>query len=217
MKIKPIFFFIFSLCNVYAAAQDEKTAQKWSYQPNFMVGVDILNAGISFFSDRKVYQGFISSRITDKWLGMIDAGFERNIYRKNGYNAEAIGPFLKLGGSYFVVEDPENENNGFYLGGKAAASFYGQEYSAVPVRGYAGSNSYVNFPKSTQSSYWVEGTIGGRVELFSSNFFIDMNVQPRYLIASTKQEDLTPMIVPGFGKSSTKFNIGFMWNVAYRF
>jgi hypothetical protein len=25
------------------------------------------------------------------------------------------------------------------------------------------------------------------------------------------------MIVPGFGKSSTKFNVGFSWNLAYQF
>jgi len=25
------------------------------------------------------------------------------------------------------------------------------------------------------------------------------------------------MIVPGFGKSSAKFNMGFSWNIAYKF
>ena len=28
---------------------------------------------------------------------------------------------------------------------------------------------------------------------------------------------MKPMIVPGFGKSSTKFNVGFSWNLAYQF
>ena len=217
MRIKPIYFCFFSLLPFLSFAQDTPDSVRWKYQPNFMVGVDVLNAGISFFSDRKLYQGFVSSRIRKKLLATADAGYEKNIYRKNGYDAEAKGPFVKLGAAYVIVEDPENTENGFYLGGKLAGSFYRQQYDAVPVRGYAGSNSSVSFPARNESSYWIEGSLGGRVELFHSNFFIDMNVQPRYLIASTKQEELQPMIVPGFGKSSTKFGIGFMWNIAYLF
>jgi hypothetical protein len=44
-----------------------------------------------------------------------------------------------------------------------------------------------------------------------------VNAQPRFLFYSTKQEEMKPMIVPGFGKSSTKFNVGFSWNLAYQF
>jgi hypothetical protein len=200
-------------------AQEEKEAkkEKWKYEPNFMVGFDVLNTGVSFFSDRKLYQGFISSKITNNIHGVIEAGFESNIYNKNSYDAKANGPFLKLGAFYMLAKDPQNEFNGFYAGGKIAGSFYTQEYMAVPVRGFGGSSSSIAFPSSTQSSYWMEGTIGGRVQLFESNFYIDVNLQPRYLVFTTKQDDIQPMIVPGFGKSSSKFGMGFAWNVAYKF
>jgi hypothetical protein len=80
---------------------------------------------------------------------------------------------------------------------------------AIPVRGYGGSSSSVAFPSSTQSSYWIEGSLGGRVQLFESNFYIDVNLQPKYLVYTTKQDDIQPMIVPGFGRSSGKFAMGF--------
>lgn len=182
-----------------------------------MIGFDALNTGVSFFSDRKLYQGFVSSRIKGNTHGIIEAGFEKNIYQKNGYDAKVNGPFVKLGAFYMLAEDAENEFNGFYAGGKLAGSFYNQEYMSVPVRGFGGSNSSVSFPSSSQSSYWIEGTIGGRVQLFESNFYIDINLQPKYLIYTTKQEDIQPMIVPGFGRSSSKFNMGFAWNIAYKF
>ncbi|WP_089998359.1 DUF6048 family protein [Chryseobacterium taichungense] len=219
MKTRLIFTFFFSIIGVLNYAQETKQTEKekWKYKPNFMVGVDVLNTGVSFFSDRKLYQGFISSKIKDNIHGIIEAGFESNIYQKNNYDVKANGPFLKLGVFYMLAKDPENEFNGFYAGGKAAGSFYTQEYMAVPVRGYGGSSSSVSFPSSTQSSYWLEGTIGGRVQLFESNFFIDVNLQPRYLLFTTKQDDIQPMIVPGFGKSSSKFNMGFAWNLAYKF
>jgi hypothetical protein len=219
MKTKLIFTFFFSLIGLLSFAQEEKETkkEKWKYEPNFMVGFDVLNTGVSFFSDRMLYQGFISSKIKNNIHGIIEAGFESNIYNKNSYDAKVNGPFLKLGAFYMLAKDPENEFNGFYGGGKIAGSFYTQEYMAVPVRGYGGSSSSVAFPSSTQSSYWLEGTIGGRVQLFESNFYIDVNLQPRYLVFTTKQDDIQPMIVPGFGKSSSKFGMGFAWNIAYKF
>jgi hypothetical protein len=219
MKTRLIFTFFFSLIGILGFGQKtkEQKKEKWKYEPNFMVGGDVLNAGVAFFSDRKLYQGFISSKIKDNIHAIVEAGFESNIYQKNSYDAKADGPFLKIGVFYMLAKDPENEFNGFYAGGKAGGSFYTQEYIAVPVRGYGGSSSSISFPSSTQSSYWLEGTIGGRVQLFESNFYIDVNLQPRYLVFTTKQDDIQPMIVPGFGKSSSKFNMGFAWNLAYKF
>lgn len=223
MKTRLIFTFFFSFIGLLSFAQENKDKakeakkEKWKYEPNFMVGVDVLNTGVSFFSDRKLYQGFVSSRIKKNVHGIIEAGFESNVYQKNSYDAKVNGPFIKLGAFYMLAKDPENDFNGFYGGGKIGGSFYKQEYMAVPVRGYGGSSSSIAFPSSTQSSYWLEGTIGGRVQLFESNFYIDVNLQPRYLVFTTKQDEIQPMIVPGFGKSSSKFNMGFAWNIAYKF
>lgn len=219
MKTKHIFSFFFSFLFIlsFAQIQQDSTKLKWKYQPNFLVGADLLNAGTGFFSDRKLYQGFVSSRLTKNIHAVVDAGFERNIYQKNGYDATVNGPFLKLGAFYMLASDRENQMNGFYLGGKLAGAFYSQEYRAVPVRGYGGSETSVAYPTSSQSSFWLEGTIGGRVQLFETPFYIDVNIQPGYLLYSTKQEDIQPMIVPGFGKSSGKFNLGFAWNIAYFF
>jgi len=76
---------------------------------------------------------------------------------------------------------------------------------------------FVSYPSSNQSAYWLEAGIGGRVQLFNSNFFIDVQVQPRYMLYTTKQEEIQPMIVPGFGTSSGSFTLGFAWNIAYKF
>lgn len=219
MKAKHIFFFFFSFLSLGIIAQKKQAPEKekWKYKPNFMVGFDVLNTGVSFFSDRKLFQGFVSSKIKNNLHAVADAGYEKNIYQKNGYDAEVNGFFAKIGAFNMMMKDVENEENGFYLGGKLAAAFYQQNYAAVPVRGYGGSSSLVAFDASNQSSYWAEALFGGRVQLFESNLYIDVNVQPKYLLLSTKQEDIKPMIVPGFGRSSGKFNMGFMWNLAYKF
>ncbi len=217
MKTKHIYTLFFSLFTLLSFAQKDSLKVKYRYEPNFMVGIDVLNAGIGVFSERKLFQGFVSTKIKKDIHAVAEAGFERNIYRKSGYDGEASGVFAKLGAFYMLSKDFENQFNGFYAGGKLAGSFYRQEYGSVPVRGYQGSDLSMPFPASSQSSYWVEATVGGRVQLFKTPFYIDVNLQPRYLMFSTKQSDLKPMIVPGFGRSSGKFNMGFAWNFAYKF
>lgn len=201
----------------FAQKKQDSLKVKWKYETNFLVGFDVLNAGIGVVSDRKLFQGFVSSKVKDNWYGIADVGFEKNIYQKNGYDASASGPFLKLGTLYMLAHDLENPMNGFFIGGKVAGSFYNQEYKAVPIRGFGGSDVSQAFPKSTQSSYWMEINIGGRVQLFESPFYIEATAQPKYLVLTSKQDEIKPMIVPGFGKSSAKFNIGFSWNIAYTF
>jgi hypothetical protein len=213
MKQKLLFILFFSCCalTVFGQKKQDTIKIKEKYKPNFMVGFDVVNAGVSAFADRKLFQGFISTDYNKKLHLIGEVG------KKNGYDAKVSGPFAKIGAFYMLANDSENIENGFYAGGKLAGSFYNQEYYAVPVRGFQGSDVSVAFPASSQSSYWLEGTIGGRVQLFTSKFYIDVNIQPKYLVYSTKQDEIVPLIVPGFGRSSTKFNVGFAWNLAYKF
>lgn len=222
MKLRSIFICAFSILSVSVFSQTKKEEKKqdsvkWKYKPNFIVGVDVLNLGTGFFGDRQLIQGFISSRINKKVHAVIDLGYDKNIYQKNGYDVKADGLFAKIGGVYMLSMDPENDMNGFYAGAKLAGSFYNQEYMAVPVKGLNSEGVFLSFDPSTQSSYWIEASLGARVQVFNSNFFIDVNAQPRYLAYTTKQDEIKPMIVPGFGKSSGSFNMGFSWSIAYKF
>ena len=223
MKAKSIFILGFSIfsASVFSQKKENVTTNKetktFSYSPNFVVGVDVLNLGTSFFGDRKLYQGFVSSRITNRIHAMADAGYDKNVYIKNGYDAKADGFFVKVGGFYMLASDPEDSDNGFYAGAKLAGSFYSQHYMAIPIKGINNQGVTLALDPSSQSSYWAEAILGARIRLFESGFFIDVNIQPRYLAYTTKQEGITPMIVPGFGKSSGNFNMGFSWNLAYKF
>lgn len=182
-----------------------------------MVGVDVLGFGSSFFSKRKLYQGFISTQVKKNLHLIAEAGYDKNIYQKNNYDANANGVFLKLGSFYMLATEKGNPNNGFFVGGKIAGALYHQQYFKVPIRGYGGGDFGESFPSAQESSFWMEGTVGGRVRLFESRFYIDVNAQPRYLLYTSKQEGIFPMIVPGFGKSSSRFSFGFSWNLAYQF
>ena len=81
MKPKLIFSFFFSFLFIFSFSQEKEDSlkAKWKYEPNFLVGFDVLNAGIGAFSDRKLFQGFVSSRISKNIHAVAEGGFEKNI------------------------------------------------------------------------------------------------------------------------------------------
>lgn len=217
MKTPLTFILLFSLGFFFAQEKKDSVKTKYKYQPNLAIGVDVLNAAMSAFGDRKLFQAHISTKIRKNFNVVLDVGYDKNIYLKGGYNATANGIFAKLGTFYMLSIDNEDKNSGFYVGGKLAGSSYNQEYTSVPVRAFGGADQYLQLPASKQSSYWMEAMLGARVQLFKSKFYVDVNAQPRYLLYTSKQEKMVPMIIPGFGKSSSKFNMGFSWNIVYQF
>lgn len=217
MKTRLIYILFFSFCLAAAQKKNDTLKLKNKFRPQITVGVDVLNASLSVFSDRKMFQGYVSSKIKNNWYGILDLGYDKNVYQKGGYNATASGAFGKVGAYTMLSRDAKDQESGFYAGGKLGATFYTQEYYTVPIRAYGGSDVYMVLPASSQSAYWVEGFVGAKVRLFSSSFYVDVNAQPKFLAYTSKQEEMVPMIIPGFGKSSNKFNIGFSWNIAYQF
>ncbi|QOR74749.1 hypothetical protein IMZ16_04840 [Cruoricaptor ignavus] len=215
MRYARTYILLFSL--VSAAAFPQNAERKKAEAFRLMAGLDVANAGISLFSDRKIFQGYVSAKVSGDIHANGEAGHEKNIYSKNGYDAEAMGPFVKLGAFYMLAKDSENDLNGFFAGANLAASFYRQHFFKIPVRGFQGQEYFLEMPEAAQSSYWVEANVGGRVQPFKSPFYIDLRAQPKYLVYSVKQENIKPMIVPGFGKSSGRFNFGFSWNLSYKF
>lgn len=95
-----------------------------------------------------------------------------------------------------LAKDAENEFNGFLCRRKIGRLIlHSGIYGCSRSKGYGGSSSSVAFPSSTQSSYWIEGTIGGRVQLFDSNFYIDVNLRNLNILPANGRTEIQPMIV----------------------
>jgi len=183
-----------------------------------MIGFDALNLGLAKFTDQKMFQAFVSSEIKPKTHLLLDVGHEKNRYDKNAYHVLAEGNFIRTGILYMFNTEPSDIQNGFYVGGKFSASFYSQYIESIPIKGSIGvRNSETQFPVSSQSAYWLEIALGGRVRVLKTKFFVDAQIQPKYLFVSTKQENIVPMVIPGFGTDAGALKFGFMWSIAYLF
>jgi len=212
MKIRQLFILFFSIVFSVIFSQTKKN------NFNLMIGFDVLNLGLAKVTDQEMSQVFVSYEVKPKKHLILDIGYERNKYNKNAYNFIAEGNFIRAGMLYMFNTDFDDIQNGFYIGGKFAASFYSQNIKSIPIKGAVGiSNSEFSFPWSYQYAYWLEAAVGGRVRVLRTRFFVDAQIQPKYLFISTKQENIIPMVIPGFGTDAGAFKLGFMWSIAYLF
>lgn len=236
MKTIRICLLFFSFLGVLLFAQQKKTPQadsviqkikpgfffkKWfktdkKYQ-KIIVGVDVLHLGLMPFSNQKTLSGYASFSLNKNRHLVADAGFESNRFDENQYHVLAEGLFFKFGTYYMLFFEENKPLNGFYIGAKLGTSVYKQTYNAIPIRGYKGNDASTFLPSSNQNANWIEFPIGARVQVFQTAFYLDIQAQPRFILFQTKQEGVQPMIIPGFGQSSSNSNLGFMWAIAFRF
>jgi len=191
------------------------------------VGVDFFNPINGFFSEKKGFQGMVSFHVKKKWHGVIELGYEKNTFDKINWNIDVNGLFYKVGFNWKINQDYENSINGFILGARIAGANYKQTVNQYPIYYYnntiSGNTStttteviYKSLPQTSASAYWMELALGGKIQIKKSRFYGDFLFQPKFLITGkSKDNDTDPIVVPGFGKSTSGFNFSVYWGISY--
>ena len=184
---------------------------------HFYVGVDFSTPVQTIFSDKQGAQAFVSYQIKPKIHAIAEFGFEKNTFKENHWDVKVDGFFGKVGVNYFIIQEPNNPENGFYVGGRLAYSAYNQKIDSYPIKDiYTNQNlGQGSKEQASVNSYWVEVVIGGRVQLYKK-LFADFSIHPAVYIASKKQEEIDPLVIPSFGRNNGPFNLPMFWGLSYQ-
>lgn len=183
---------------------------------NLFVGVDLFNPVMSAFTDKQGGQAMVSYRVYKKWNAVAEVGYEKNHYDELDWNVDVDGIYAKLGFNWFVSQDYQDASNGFYTGMRFAYAAYKQTINQYPIRTSGNQvDQYGSLPTANVSTYWVEILGGARVKLLS-NFYADVSIRPEIYIGSSKQEDIDPLVIPGYGKDIGPINFSVFWGLTYK-
>ncbi|MBQ0148949.1 MAG: hypothetical protein KBS93_11020 [Flavobacteriaceae bacterium] len=181
------------------------------------IGVDLALPAQALFTDKQGAQAFISYQIKPKWHAIVEVGYEKNIYNETSWNVDVDGIFAKIGANWFITQEAQNPANGFYVGGRLVYSSYNQKINSYPIRDIY-SNEIVgegSKEKASVNSYWAEVVIGGRVELYKK-LYADFSIHPSVNLGGKKQENITPLVIPGYGRNNGPFNLPIFWGISYQ-
>lgn len=184
---------------------------------DIFIGVDLFNPVVSAFTDKQGVSAFASYQLNNKWHLVAEAGYEKNKFDQINWNVDVDGVFAKLGANWFITQDVENQSNGIYIGGRVAYSKYSQTINSYPIRDLQ-SNIIIDSgsrPKADVSAFWVEAVVGGRVEIFK-NFYGELAFHPAVYLGGKKDDEIEPLVIPGYGKNSGPFNMPIFWGISYK-
>lgn len=183
---------------------------------NLFVGVDLFNPVMSAFTNKQGGQAMISYRVYKKWNAVAEIGYEKNLYDQLDWNVDVNGIYAKLGFNWFVSQDYQDASNGFFTGMRFAYAAYQQTINEYPIRTSGNQVDQIgSLPTANVSTYWVEIVGGARVKLLS-NFYADVSIRPEIYLGSSKQEDIDPLVIPGYGKDNGPINFSIFWGLTYK-
>ncbi len=185
------------------------------------IGIDLLNPIVGCFADKKNYSSFITYKIKNRWLAVFEIGYEKNTYNKNNWNIDAKGVFGEIGVNYILTNNYEKSGEGFYLGARFGFSPYKQNIKKYPIKGMNSEGQIQligegSLSEANVNSGWLEAVAGAKVQIGNSPFYIDFMVRPKFIVYSSKQQDVSNLVVPGYGKDKGAANISLFWGLTYR-
>ncbi|MDK7375679.1 DUF6048 family protein [Weeksella virosa] len=196
---------------------ESTSLKKKAAKGDVFVGVDVFLPSLSLFSDRKEFQAMIQYRLHNAWHVVAEAGYGKNKYDENGWQSEVDGTFGKIGFNWFLSEDKQNINNGFYAGLRFAYANYNQTFHKYPIRDVTTGNvvDVGSLPQKKVDAYWTEIVVGARLDLVK-NLCIDFSLHPAFYIGAKRDNGFEPKIIPGYGRNTTTMNLPVFWGITYK-
>jgi len=225
MNPKIICLLFVTLLNSFVLGQEKAKTDTVSIDNNgkkhLFIGVDLFAPALSFFSDKKGMNAYLSLRIKGRWTGVAELGYEKNIYDDIGWNVEGKGFYIGAGVNYMITNMDTDNGEGFYVGGRVMYSPFKQTVKSYPITGIDPNGKlqvigYDSLPSANIGSGWLEVVGGAKVQLGKTPFYLDFMARPKVRIFSQKQDDIDNLVIPGYGKDKGSFQISLFWGVSYR-
>ena len=120
------------------------------------------------------------------------------------------GEYVRIGLDYNVIKYKHRlDRDIFFLGVRLATNTFRHEAPLVilgPVED--------RIPQSNLKAVWGEAVVGLKGELFP-NLYMGLTVRAKMMFAHDRYKNMTPYIVPGFGKGFNRFNAGLTYSILY--
>lgn len=175
------------------------------YIPGFVrIGVDLSRIpSAMYYPYRKEVTVVADARINSNLYVAFEGGYANTPYSDTNYTYKGNGMFVTLGVDYnFLKRQYVTEKNIFYAGFRYGFSHFNYSVPTYSIKNtYWGDNLKGSIPQTAVNAHWVELLVGLKVEVLK-NLFMGWNIRERILVNNVKTDEMTPLIIPGFGSGS---------------
>ena len=146
---------------------------------------------------------------------VIEAGWQKTDTHSEEFNYRSDGSYGRIGLDYNIFKrNPKQKYDMVFPGLRFGYSKSTQGGDGVIVN-YWGNYKY-NLPEFDVTAYWLEFAGGMKVEIIK-NIFIGWSGRARFMLNHTDTDIMDSYLIPGFGDSEKKVNLGINYSIFYRF
>jgi hypothetical protein len=189
----------------------------WYIPGGVRIGVDLSRiVSAIYYPYRKEVTVVADARINSDLYAAFEGGYASTPYSDSNYTYKGAGMFVTLGVDYnFLKRQYPAEKNLFYGGIRYGFSHFNYSIPSYSIKNtYWGDHLTGSVPKTNANAHWVELLVGLKAEILP-NFFMGWNIRERILINNVKTDEITPLVIPGFGSGSKKSVFDVQYTVSY--
>ena len=222
--LKDLFKYIFSILLIvltisFSFGQDEHLyAEQKIKEPlqlkGFKFGVNVDRfSDFQFKPERFSYEGSFDFNLNNKYFGVIEAGYSEINFKKDNYNYQSDGYFVKLGMEYNMLKKYPTDFLG--VGIKIGMADFNQQADNVIIEDSHWGSFTTNVDSRNYNAYWLEASLGVKGEIFK-NIYLGWSALVRIKVSGGNDRSFQPYDIPGFGNGSKKLDLGANYYILYQ-
>jgi len=220
--LKYFLWLILTTFSVALYAQDENKTdtleRDFEIKPFVRLGLDISAIGRSIYEPEvRQFEFSLESEILRDWFLNLEGGIMQVRSEQETFSYSSNGYFIRTGADVNLLGRPDEfQNDLVLLGLRYAYSFLQHESPYYFLENpYWGEHSG-SIRQTSYHTHWVELVAGVRTEAFN-NLFLGWMLRTRIPLFRTREPDIEPYYIPGFGHGKRSSPISIHFSVYYRF
>jgi hypothetical protein len=163
--------------------------------------------GAEFSADFEVYKNIFP--VFEAGYSTLSDSVDRSKYRSGG-------PYARVGIDYNVLPLKDRSiHHSLDIGIRYAASAFKHQAENITVPSDYWGDYTIDEHENTLTGHWLEIVGGIKAEVLT-NFFIGWSIRYKILINPNMDPQITPLLIPGYGKGTDNRTIGFTYSLSYK-
>ena len=216
--MQKYFFSLLVICASFSVWAQESSETILSKRQAFVrVGYDLSRIGLPYVGKigSKGWELSVDGEIKYNWFPIVEVGGQSVKNNTDTLQYEMSGSYVRIGLDYNILKYKHRlDRDIFFVGCRIAQAKFSHEAPCVIINSITYGVLEIPVASADINALWAEAVVGVKGELLR-NLFMGVTVRAKAMLKHTEYEQLTPYIVPGFGKGFNKFNAGITYSLMY--
>lgn len=173
---------------------------------------------VGYFTDPRVIgaEASLDVELFPNLYPIFELGFSTTSDSVQETSYSSGGVYARLGLDYNLLKALDrSQHHAITAGFRYGTSIFKHQTENITVESDYWGTHRVNNYENNLSGHWIE-LVGGITAELANNFFIGWTVRYKILINPGMDPQIVPLLVPGYGKGSSKRGFGFSYSLLYK-